>query len=223
MADDDERYYYRHAKDENCVVKASSLFKDLRPSFMIRGEFFTDNQNFVNIHNHMKSSSSWKSVSQWDTGIEYTIQHPQDDIVVSDTNRGQRTIVFREHVLQTVHGSSACKYVQFVIKKVRRDELDYTSRSYHDSRYKSVEIKSEKVFEYESQRSSWKFHLAVVWQGETKEQAERGPRRFSVSVSMASMEKASADIMYTTASFLEKMMDAMFQKARGRRHITLDL
>jgi len=123
--------------------------------------------------------------------------------------------------LQTVRGVTPCKHMEFVVKKVRRDVLDCTSRSYHDSTYKSVKITSEKVFVYESEKSSWKFHLAVVWQGATKEQAEEVPRQFLVSVSMGSMEKASADPVYTTASFLEKMMDAIFHKSKIRRHILL--
>lgn len=221
MGDDHDSYYYKGAHDENCVGKASSLFENLRASIGVKGEFFTDNETFVKIHNHMKDNPGWKSVSQWDSGIEYTIQHPQSDIVVSDTNRGQRTVVFREYVLQTISGTTACKYTNFKINKVRRDELDYTSRSYHDSNYKRVKIKSEKVFVYESAKSSWNFHLAVVWQGATKKQAESDPQKYSVAVSMGSMERASDDIMYTTASFLEKMMDAMFQKSKSRRHIML--
>ena len=219
--DDNSHYFYRGAKDENCVAKASSLFKNLTTSTSTRGEFYTDNETFIAIHNHMKSSTCWKSVSQWESGIEYTIQHPQSDIIVSDTNRGQRTLVYREYVLQTVRGTTASRYTSFVIKKVRRDVLDYTSRSYHDSTYKSVKITSEKIFVYESEKSSWRFHLAVVWQGSTKKEAEEVPRQFLVSVSMGSMEKASADPVYTTASFLEKMMDAIFHKSRTRRHIIL--
>lgn len=235
--DEQDLFYYKRAGDENCVTKASSLFQDLRLSVGksagsyvggnvsgnvgVRGEFFTDNDSFVSIHNHMKSSRSWKHVSQWDSGIEYTIRHPLSDIIVSDTNRGQRTIVFREHILQTVRGKTAHGSIDFKIQKVRREELDCTSRSYHDSNYTWVKIKSEKVFVYESERSSWNFHLAVVWQGQTKTRAERDPKRYSVAVSMGSAEKASADVMYTTASFLEKLMDALFQKSKSLRHITL--
>ena len=217
------RFYYKKANDENCVGKASSLFQDLHDSIGVKGEFFIDNGLFVNVHNQMKSSPSWKSVGQWNSGIEYTIRHPVSDIIVSDTNRGQRTVVFKEHVLQTVHGSTGCGSIDFTIVKVRREELDCTSRSYHDTTYKWVKIKSEKVFVYESERSSWNFHLAVVWQGETKVQAENDAKRYSVAVSMASAEKASANVMYTTASFLEKLMDALFQKSKHRRHITLAL
>ena len=216
----DGTYYYRGATDENCVAKASSLFQGLG-GVSVRGEFFTDNESFVNIHNHMKSSNSWKSVSQWDSGIEYTIRHPESDIIVSDTNLGQRTVIFKNHVLQTVRGSTACKLVDFKIEKVRREVIDNSSRPYHDSKYTWVKIKSEKIFVYESARSSWNFHLAVVWQGETKARAERDAKLYSVAVTMGSTEKASADVMYTTASFLEKLMDALFQKAKSRRHITL--
>lgn len=211
--DTEDALYYRGATDENCVARASSLFQDLREMVGVTGEFFVDNDSFVNIHNHMKSGTSWKSVSRWDSGIEYTIQHPESDIVVSDTPRGQKTVVFRENVLQTVRGTTGCKSIDFIVKKFRRDKLDYTSRSYHDSAYTWVKIKSE--------RSSWNFHLAVVWEGTTKARAESGQKRYSVAVSLGSVEKASTDVMYTTASFLEKMMDALFQKSKSRRHITL--
>ncbi len=215
--------YYKGATDENCVSRASSLFEDLDETIRVRGEFFIDNATFVDIHNHMKSSTTWKSVSTWNSGVEYTIRHPVSDIIVSDTNRGQRTLVFKEHVLQTIHGSTKCKKFNFSIQKVRRENLDYTSRTYHDSSYKWVKIKSEKVFSYESERSSWNFHLAVVWQGQTKTQAERETRLYSVAVSMGSVDKASADAMYTTASFLEKIMDALFQNSRSRRHVTITM
>lgn len=220
----DGTYYYRGATDQNCVAKASSLFQDLGgASIDVRGEFFTDNDSFVKIHNHMKSSNSWKSVSKWDSGIEYTIRHPVSDIIVSDTNLGQRTVIYRKHVLQTVLGSTACKLVHFKIQKVRRERIDNSSRPYHDSNYTWVRIKSEKIFVYESERSSWNFHLAVVWQGETKARAEEDAKLYSVAVTMGSPAKASADVMYTTASFLEKLMDALFQKAKSRRHITLTM
>jgi len=220
-AEDDSYYYYKGASDENSVVKAAPLFENLCGSTGVRGEFFTDRASFVRIHNHMKSSDHWKSVSKWDTGVEYTIQHPTSDIIVADTNRGQKTVVFKQHVLQTVRGCTACKLIDFTVKKYENEELDRTSRSYHDSTYTWVKIKSEKVFVHESERSSWKFHLAVVWQGDTKKRAESDPQQYSVAVSMGSMEKASRDAMYTTASFLEKMMDAMFQKCKSR-HIILN-
>lgn len=218
--EDDICYYYKGGSDENSVGRASSLFENIRGSMGVRGEFFADHASFISIHNHMKSSNQWKSVSGWDTGVEYTIQHPAGDIIVSDTNRGQRTTAFRQHVLQTVRGCTACKLLDFTVTKYRMEDLDYNSRSYHDSTYTWVKIKSEKVFVYESGRSSWNFHLAVVWQGATKKKAESDPQRYSVAVSMGSAEKASNDARYTTASFLEKMMDAMFQKSKNR-HIKL--
>lgn len=226
MGEEKAGFYYKGATDENCVAKASCLFRDLHGSVGVRAEFFVDNESFVSVHNHMKSSTSWKSVGQWNSGIEYTIRHPVSDIIVSDTNRGQKTTVFREHVLQTVRGSTVrgstgCKRVDFTVRKFRREYLDCTSRTYHDSSYTWVKIKSEKVFVYESERSSWNFHLAVVWQGNTKTQAENDPRQYSVAVSMGSVEKASVDAMYTTASFLEKIMDTLFHKSKHRRHISL--
>ena len=214
-------FYYKGVSDENCVAQASTLFQDLDASICVRGEFFTDNHTFVDIHNHFKSSTTWKSVSHWDSGIEYTIRHPINDIIVSDTNRGQKTLVYKEHVLQTVHGSTKCERFDFRVLKVRREIFDHTWRSFHDAAYTWVKIKSEKVFVYESERSSWNFHLAVVWQGQTKDQAERNDRKYSVAVSMGSAEKASANVMYTTASFLEKIMDALFRKSKSLRHITM--
>lgn len=221
MDEEESSYYYKNVKDENSVSKASSLFKNIHESIGVRGEYFTDHASFVNLHNQMKSSKSWKSISQWDTGIEYTIRHPVSNIIVSDTNRGQKTVVFREHVLQTVLGTTACGLTDFVVKKVQREELDCTSRSYHDSTYMWVKIKSEKVFVYESEKSSWNFHLAVVWQGATKKEAESDLKQYSVAWSMRCVDKASADVMYTTASFMEKMMDAMFHKSTSLRHIKL--
>ena len=218
---DTKTFYYRGVCDENCVTRASTLFQDLHDSVGVRGEFFTDNDSFVGIHNQMKSWRKWKSVSQWNSGIEYTIQHPVGNIIVSDTNRGQKTIVFREHVLQTVRGKTPHN-IEFHLKKFRREEFDCTSRSYHDSTYTWVRIKSEKIFVYESEKSSWNIHLAVVWQGETKKRAESDRKLYSVAVSMGSAHKASADVLHTTASFLEKMMDALFQKSKIRRQITLE-
>ncbi len=217
-------YYYKKATDQNCVARASALlFEDLGATDVVSGQFLTDNAAFVNLHNHMKSSLSWKSVSQWDTGVEYTIRHPVRDIIVSDTNRGQKTLVYRQEVISAVRGTTANQDRRdFTIRRVRREELDCKSRTYHDSEYTWVKIKSEKTFVYESPRSSWNFHLAVVWEGETKTQAESSQRQYLVTVSMGSVDKASADAMYTTASFMEKIMDALFQKST-RRHIILSL
>ncbi|CAM9205282.1 unnamed protein product [Pylaiella littoralis] len=213
--------FYRSAMDENCVAKSSCLFQGLHRGAGVRGEFGTDNDTFVSIHNHMKSCKTWKSVSLWESGVEYTIQHPDSDIVVADTNQGQRTAIFREYIVETIRGATRCNSVRFTIARIRREELDCNSRSYHDSAYKWVKIKWEKTFVYESERSSWRFHLAVFWEGPTKDEAERSAKRYSVVIALGSIEKASADAMYTTASFFEKMMDILFHKNNGCRQINV--
>lgn len=213
--------YYRGVRDENCVAESSRLFENLHKGIGVRGEFFTDYDVFVSIHNYMKSCTTWKSVTCWESCVDYTIQHPGSDIIVSDTNRGRKTVIFREYPVETVRGATVDDSFKFTISKTRREELDFKSRSYHDSLYKWVRIRWEKTFVYESERSSWKFQLAVLWEGATKVEAEGNSKKYSIVISLGSIEKASADVMYTTASFFEKLMDLLFHKKTKCRQINL--
>ena len=215
-------FYYKDASKQNSIDGLSEIFKDLVKNDSVIGTFELDSDGMTSLHNHMNSSNTWKSVSQWETGVQYKIFHPRGEITVSDVNRGETSDIFRETIRDTIDGITFDDQISFQIKRVNKAPVDTNENSFHISTYSSIRISSRKEFEYESARSSWVFGLSVVWEGPSKKEAEESVKKYFIDVSFGSLEKASNDVKYTTASFLEKLMDALFKRS-SKRHIFIDL
>ena len=64
-----------------------------------------------------------------------------------------------------------------------------------------------KKFFYETERSSWIFKLVVSWYGKTKKDAESSQKKYFVYIESNGESKSSSNPEYTSASFLEKIID----------------
>jgi hypothetical protein len=217
-----EGLFYKNGSTENSVRHLRRLFEDLAPTHRVYAEYELDQVGMISLHNHMNSASTWKSVSQWDSGICYTVDHPQGELKMFDRNRGQNTRIYRETVTEEMTGSTPDRGIEFSLFRTNQDPVDFSTTSCHSSRYTWVKIESRKTFRYESERSSWEFGLSVIWEGGTKECAESSSKRYMVDVTMASADKASRDPGYTAASFMEKIMDTLFQRSSPRHVVFFD-
>ena len=213
-------FFYKNASDENAIKYMRCLFENLDSTHSVYALYELNEEGMIALHNHMNSATIWDPVPKWDSGIRYTINHPDGEIKISDTNRGETTEIYRESVLNEFKGQTSGGDVAFSVFRTTREPVDFSVTSCHASRYTWVEIESRKTFKYTSERASWDFNLSVAWEGRTKEAAEASKKRYLVNVSMASIDRASRDPGYTTASFIEKLMDTLFQKSSSR-HIVL--
>lgn len=209
--------FYKNATSENSVKHVQCIFENLDSDKHVCAVYEMTEGDMINLHNHMNSASIWKSVSQWDSGIMYTIDHPDGHIIMFDRNRGEKTSIYRESVQKSFNGVKNSSDINFSVTRTHRDPINMEKTPCNSSTYIWVRIESRKTFKYESERASWDFSLSVVWEGRTKEAAESSEKKYIAEVSMASVDKASRDPGYTTASFMEKLMDMLFQKSRDRR------
>lgn len=211
-----ETMFYKNANEENSVQYAKTFFENITSVDDVFAEYETDSVGMMELHNHMNSSSTWKSISGWESGIHYIIDHPEGDITLTDLNRGQNTSIYRETVSKRMDGTSVDKSTPFYILRTQSIPLDFSVTSCHSSRYKWVTIESKKKFKYESDRASWVFHLTVIWEGKTREEASNSEKKYVIGVSMGSIDKASRDPVYTAASFMEKLLYILFQNSASR-------
>lgn len=208
--------FYKNATTENSIGFARTLFENLLSTSSVYAEYEVEAEGMVSLHNHMNSSSTWEAVSQWDSGIQYSVNHPDGEIILSDKNRGLDTRIFRERLVGKINGMTKLGDVRFTIYRKEMDLLDFSMASCHSSMYTWVRIESKKTYLYVSGRSSWEFGLSVVWEGKTKEEAEASEKKYVVTILMGSIDKARRDPGYTTASFMEKIMDTLFQRSPDR-------
>lgn len=212
--------FYKTASSQNCMKEMQSLFSNVEVDNHIECEFEISFEGMVELHNHMNSSNMWKSVSQWDSGVYYTIDHPDGDITASDLNRGENTSVYIETVDKRHWGSTGDGSNHFTISKYKRHPIGSSLDSVYITNCKWVKIESKKKFEYESERSSCVFNLSVVWEGLSKKEAESSLKRYTVVISPGSKSFLSSNTGYVAASFMEKIMDALFKMSK-HRHIML--
>lgn len=213
-------FFYKTATIQNCIDETRDLFTDITSETIVEGKFEVDFEGMVEVHNHMNSSTTWKHVSQWNSGIYYTIDHPDGDIIASDLNRGEDTEVFKQELERMYWGSTGDKSIHFTISRHKKKPLGSSLDSIYIKNCKWVKIESKKSFEYVSARSSWIFNLAVVWEGRTKKEAESSPKKYIVTLSPGSNSVKSSNPGYTAASFMEKLMDSLFKTSKNR-HIML--
>lgn len=214
--------FYKNATTENSVAVVRTLFENLSLTSDVYAEYELESEGMITLHNHMNSSSTWDSVTQWDSGVQYSVNHPNGEISLSDKNRGLDTRIFRERQVGKMNGMTSRGDVRFTIYRKEIEPLDFSTTSCHSSMYTWVKIESKKTYSYVSGNSSWDFALSVLWEGKTKEEAEASEKRYVITISMGSIEKAKRDTGYTAASFMEKLMDTLFQRSQDRHIVFLD-
>ena len=212
--------FYKTATSQNCVEEVEELFSNVTNESYIESEFEVTFEGMVDLHNHMNSSNTWGNVTQWDSGIYYTIHHPDSDITACDLNKGENTSVFTQTIDKRYWGSTGDGTTHFTISRYNRHQMGSSLDSVYIKNCKWVKIESKKSFEYESERSSWVFSLIVLWEGESKKEAENSVKRYIVNISPGVKSLKSPNTGYVAASFMEKIMDSLFKTSRNR-HIML--
>jgi len=206
--------FYTNSSDENCIPDISKkLFKSMTKTETVSASINDTGQpegvskeSIDAVHTHLQSANIWKKTTDWITEVEYTIPHPIGDITAFDTNSGGDAKLSRKNNISDFKATCLNDdktYIRFTRnKETPSDEMDFNT-----TRFSSVRIMNTKKFFYETGRSSWIFKLVVSWYGNTKSEAESSPKRYFVYIETNGESKASSNPEYTSASFLEKIID----------------
>ena len=217
--------FYRNASDENCVEYIADFFKNLQSTETVSARIQNalggslTYERVVEIFNHLDSSQSWRRVSDWEVEVEYTISHPDGNVVAVDTNTTRSASLTRRTVSRFCSGS--CEDKTFEISRVRYTHIDQLD--FNTNLYSSVRILKSKRFYYQTKRSSWTFRVSLVWEGDTKACAEKSDKKYLVFVETNDVNIATSNPMYTAASFLEKVIDVVSVSAGQRRALKVGL
>jgi hypothetical protein len=212
--------YYKTCAEESCVEEMSPMFRQLGCQDSVTASIFrsdgvgVSHSCFLGIYNHLESSNMWKKNEPWVTEVEYTIPHPEGDVVAFDTKSERDATLRSTSVQKKMIGYTNDKL--WGVTLTRTTAVNYDEMDLNAQRFSRVKIMNTKRFLYETERSSWVYKLAVSWEGVTKEEAKCSEMRYSVQIETNDNRKASVDPSYSTASLLEKVLDIVSQgKRRG--------
>jgi len=203
-------YYYKSSKNENLIEQDfHTFFQDLQTRDKVISHINEDgisHDSLVIINNHLSSSNCWANIIDWTVNVEYTIEHPEGDIIVSDNEHETDGKSFRREVINSFESDILpLKKDTLHVKRVsitKIQELNYNSK-----RYKYVKISRNKKFMYHTSRSSFIFKLEIFWQGESKELAEASDPIYMFSLETDDSIRVSRDPKYSFVSFMEKCLD----------------
>jgi len=223
-------FYYKNGKDENCTLQMVPFFKDLSKQEKVTAYIWNnssptggvEHKTLVDINNHLSTSNCWENVEDWIVSVEYTILHPEGDFTVSDTKCQDNPNMVRK--LGLMHWNGGCKPDDsFNLRVIRCNNIPITSnKGINMKMYSFVRIKNTKTFTYRTGRSSWKYKLCVIWEGETKTEAENSEKRYEVCVESDNSEVCTSDPRYTSASFFEKILDVV-SVSRDRQTLIMNV
>lgn len=209
--------YYTTTSDQNCLDDVKKFFDGLSGLERVQAQLYKDDDSpekglpfdkVTEIFNHLESSKSWAHVSEWDVEVEYTILHPDGDVVAVDTNTKKSAYLTRRTISRSCKGrcrDDAGSCFQLIrVKSLDIDQLDFNT-----TLFSSVKILKSKRFHYQTARSSWTFRVTMTWEGETKEDAEKSEKKYFVFVETNDTLIASNSPGYTAASFMEKVIDVI--------------
>ena len=216
-------YYYKNQKDENSIDKIVNFFDSLDcdgelviATFHQNGMEGLDLETVTKIGNYLSSATCWSSVEDWSVDVEYTINHPEGNIFVSDNKLKTKPSATRRNV--SLMWNAVFSGNGMMVRLERRIEKDTNCNDTNLTRCSFVRITRSKKFVYTSDNSSWVYKLCISWEGESKEDAELSQKKYYVSIETNDTEKASRNVKYTAISFIEKILDMAFiQSDRDRR------
>lgn len=203
------------------------FFKDLASDEYVTAQIWE--KDYVNggisyetlacVNNNLSMSKCWASIQDWEVSVEYIVPHPQGDITVSDTKTLDKASMNRKTVALQWNG--VCfpdSSTKLCVSRVNNAGFEHNTQ--HNMRFSFVRIRNTKTFFYRTQRSSWRYKLCVVWEGETKDRAESSDRRYELLVETNDSDVARLDPNYTVASFFEKIIDVVsINKKRQTVHM----
>ena len=214
-------YFYTNGSEENCIPHIScKLFKSMVKNETVTASIHDTRQpegiskEYIDtIHNHLQSTNIWKKTTNWTTEVEYTIPHPEGDISAFDTNSGGDAKLSRKDIVSDFN-ATCYKDNKVSVQFTRTKENPSDGMDFNTSRFSAVRIMNTRKFHYETERSNWIFKLVVSWYGKTKSDAQSSPKRYFVYIETGDL-KGSSNPEYTSASFLEKIIDLI--SLDGRR------
>lgn len=214
--------FYKSCKEETCVSDVSRLFQSLgnrekvSASLAYSGVSGVSSRCMIQIHNYLDSSDIWQKTTPWETEVEYTIPHPSGDVTAFDTSSGADAKLSRKSVVLSLTGSSGTdKNWRVFVTRVSSEPSD--KMDFNATRFSWVKVMNIKRFYYETSKSSWVFKLVVCWEGATKEEARAGAKKYFVYVETNDVSKTFSSPSYSTASFLDKVLDIISLDG-GSRH-----
>lgn len=211
------RQFYKNCKEETCISDVSRLFESLgnkekvSASLAYYGEAHqypsgVSSSCMMKIHNYLDNSKIWEKTTPWTTEVEYTIPHPSGDVTAFDTNSGADAKLSRKSVvLDLTVGCATDENWRIFITRVSSEPSD--KMDFNTTRFSWVKVMNIKRFYYETNKSSWVFKLVVSWEGVTKEEANAGVKKYFVYVETNDVSKTFSSPPYSTASFLDKILD----------------
>lgn len=208
-------HYYTNHTDENSIEKIVLFFECLEPcgelviaTFHKNGMEGLDVETVTKIGNYLSSATCWSSIEDWTVDVEYTINHPDGNIYVSDNKDKTNPSATRKDV--SLLWNAAFSGREMTVRLERRKEKETTCIDNNMTRCSFVRITRSKKFVYTSDNSSWIYKLCISWEGKSKEEAESSPKKYYVTIETSDTEKASRNVKYTSVSFLEKVLDMAF-------------
>lgn len=206
---DSNAYYYKSPKDENLIERFHPLFENLQSSEKVISyinEHGISHDSMVMINNHLSSSNSWSSVVDWTIGVEYTIEHPEGDILVSDNEHETEGKSFRREIISSFD-ANVYPVQDYILHMKRVSIKPIKELNYHSKKYKHVRISRCKRFIYHTSRSSFIFKLEICWKGECKESTEASDPTYLFSLETDDSIRVTKDPRYSFVSFIEKCLD----------------
>ena len=208
--------YYKNASEETCLVDMTGFFEKLTGLESVKAQLYYKNSTgnslpydkVTDIYNHLNSSKSWSHVSEWDVEVEYTIPHPDGDVVAVDTNTLESAYLTRRTVSKVCTGYCE-KNKEYCFSISRVESVDIDQLNFNTTLFSKVRILKSKRFHYQTARSSWTFRISMAWEGETKREAENSEKKYFVFVETNDTLIASMNPSYTIASFMEKIIDVI--------------
>ena len=215
-------YYYKNQTNENSIEKIGKFFDSLKndygelviATFHKNGMEGLDLETITKIGNYLSSSTCWSSIEDWSVDVEYTINHPDGNIFVSDNKTKTKPSATRKHLNLLWNASFSGS--EMIVKLERRTEKEINCIDANMTKCSYVRITRSKKFIYKSENSSWIYKLCISWEGKSKEDAEVSHKKYYVSIETDDTEKASKNVKYTSISFMEKILDMVFIQSDRR-------
>ena len=168
----------------------------------------------TNISNHLSSSRCWSSIQDWHVDVEYTIDHPSGDILVSDNKIKNLPSANRKESLCFWRGTFSGSKTVIELERFKLNKAECVYSNMTKSSF--VKITKSKIFTYSTKNSSWVYKLCISWEGINKEEAELSEKKYYVTIETDDNKRASRNVRYTIISFLEKILDMEFIRSNRK-------
>ena len=213
---------YQGPQSNLCIEALSTeLFQDLSKGEYVQASVQhtpegVDYGGITHANNSLSSCTQWSNVQDWETEVEYRIDHPRGDVLAVETKSTGarlRTIDHKGAPFQARAGDGASAVIRRVV------EMPATHVDFNTTRFSSVKIMRVKRFYYESERSSFVYRLVVQWEGVTKQEAEANGAKFKIYLETNHYAKMCAHPQGGCVSFMEKILDLL--SGGQRREVTI--